>query len=230
MHIGILGTGGVARTLAAALAGLHHGVELGTREVSVTLARRDPDAMGRPPVAEWLAEHPGVGLVGLQEAAAGAEVVVNATSGTGSVAAVRAAAEDGRLAGKVLLDVANPLDFSAGFPPTLFLSGSDSLGEQVQRAAPEARVVKSLNMVTASVMVAPGSAGPEAAVVPTMLVAGDDPGAKTIVAALLTELGWTDVLDIGDLAGARAMEQMLPVWLRVLDAVGTAEFAFAVVR
>ena len=112
--------------------------------------------MGNPPFSVWQAEHPAVGLAPFAEAAASGELVVNATGGGGSLDALTQAGEE-NLAGKVLLDVSNPLDFSQGFPPTLFVKDTDSLGEQIQRAFPEARVVKALNTMNAALMVDPAA-------------------------------------------------------------------------
>jgi predicted dinucleotide-binding enzyme len=198
---------------------------IGTRDPETTLARTDPDPMGNPPFARWASEHPGVALASYAEAAAGADLVVNATNGSGSLAALELAGED-TLAGTVLVDVSNPLDFSAGFPPTLFVKDTDSLGEQIQRAFPRARVVKTLNTMNADVMVDPGSLGEGS----TVFVSGDDPGAKAQVTELLRSLGHRDVLDLGDISTARGPEMLLPAWLRVMGALGTATFNFKVVR
>ena len=170
MKIAVLGTGTVGRTLAGKFADLGHQVVVGTRDPSSTLARTDPDAMGNPPYSAWQADHPGIPLAPYPDAAAGAELVVNATGGTGSLAALELAGED-NLAGTVLLDVSNPLDFSRGFPPSLFVPDTDSLAEQIQRSFPAARVVKSLNTMTAALMVDPGRvAGGDH----TTFVSGDD--------------------------------------------------------
>ena len=133
----------------------------------------------------------------------------------------------GSLAGKVLVDVANPLDFSGGFPPRLSVSGDDSLGEQIQRAFPNVRVVKALNTVTASVMVDPGALAQQT----DLFVAGDDSEAKRDVVALLGELGWSPerVRDLGGIAAARVTEGYLMLWLALMDALGSAAFNVRVV-
>jgi predicted dinucleotide-binding enzyme len=118
------------------------------------------------------------------------------------------------------------LDFSNGFPPTLTVKDTDSLAEQVQRAFPEARVVKSLNTMNATLMTQPGLL-PE----PTsVFLSGDDPQAKATVAGLLGEFGWTDILDLGDITTARGPEMWLPLWLRVMGAVGGPMFNLRIVR
>ena len=213
MRIAVIGTGIVGRTLAHALAIRGHDVVVGTRDPDATAARE-----------EWTGVD--LALTTLTSAAWGVDLVVNATNGEASLAALGEVGEE-HLAGKVLLDVANPLDFSQGFPPTLSVKDTDSLAEQIQRAFPAARVVKSLNTVTASVMVAPGTVGEGDS---TMFVAGDDAAARVEVAGLLSELGWRDVIDLDGLHNARGMEMYLPLWVRLMGALGTAEFNLKIVR
>jgi hypothetical protein len=181
--------------------------------------------MGNPPFSAWAADHAEAGLATFADAAAYAELVVNATSGPGALPALELAGAD-HLAGKVLVDISNPLDFSNGFPPTLFVKDTDSLGEQVQRAFPEARVVKTLNTLNANLMVNPKELGQES----TVFVSGDDAAAKVTVTELLHSFGHTDVIDLGDITTARGTEMLLPVWLRLMGALGTAAFNFKIVR
>ena len=202
----------VGRTLAPALARLGHEVAVGTRDPGVTRAR-----------ADWTLELP---LLPLSQVAEGADLVVNATNGLASLDALAEVGEE-RLAGTVLLDVANPLDFSGGFPPTLTVKDTDSLAEQIQRAFPQARVVKSLNTVNCEVRVDPGRVGDGET---TMFVAGDDEGARAVVTDLLTGLGWTDVVELPELSAARGMEMWLPLWVRLMSRLGTADFNIRVVR
>lgn len=131
------------------------------------------------------------------------------------------------LAGKILIDLANPLDFSNGFPPSLTVCNTDSLAEQIQRAHPGAKVVKTLNTTNVSVMVDPGRlAGPT-----DLFVCGDDPDARNQVAAWLTEwFGWGEAIDLGDLSAARGVEAWLLLWPRLYQALGTADFNIRVVR
>ena len=225
MKIAVLGTGTVGRTVAARLFGLGHEVTIGTRDPQATLARTEPDGMGNPPYAAWAADHAGVSLATFADAAAAAELVVNATSGHGAMPALEAAGAD-NLADKIILDISNPLDFSNGFPPTLFVKDTDSLGVQVQRAFPQARVVKTLNTLTAELMVHPKNLGQESSV----FVSGDDAEAKATVTELLESFGHTDVIDLGDISTARGTEMLLPVWLRLMGAFGTAAFNFKIVR
>jgi predicted dinucleotide-binding enzyme len=209
MKIAVIGSGVVGRTLGTAFRRLGHDVVVGTRNPEVTAGREEWAGLDLP-------------LSTLAEAGAGAELVVNATTGIASLDAL--AQVD--LAGKVLIDVSNPLDFSQGFPPTLTVKDTDSLAEQIQRAHPEARVVKALNTVTAAVMVHPGSL-PENS---TIFVAGDDPLAREAVRELLRELGWLDVVEFPALEAARGLEMWLPLWVRLMGVLGTADFNIRLVR
>lgn len=225
MQIAVLGTGTVGQALAGALARLGHSVTVGTRDPDATLARTEPDGMGNPSFATWRAGHTDVGLATYADATAGAELVVLAGSGSAALDMLTSAGAD-HLAGKVLIDIANPLDFSAGFPPSLFVKDTDSLGERIQAAFPEVRVVKTLNTLTAALMVDPGLLGEPT----TVFVSGDDAEAKATVTGLLTDLGHTDVLDLGGIETARGTEMLLPLWLRTMGALGTGMFNIKVVR
>lgn len=212
MRIAIIGTGAVGRTLASAFQRLGHDVVVGTRDPEETAARE-----------EWRDLE--VPLAPFGEAARDADLVVNATSGAASLDALRQVGDD--LAGKVLLDVSNPLDFSHGFPPTLTVKDTDSLAEQIQRAFPQTRVVKALNTVTASVMVDPGRVGDGDT---TVFVAGEDAAARRTVRQVLEALGWRDVLELDGLHNARGLEMWLALWVRLMGTLGTAEFNLKIVR
>ncbi|MCW2838257.1 MAG: oxidoreductase coenzyme F420-dependent [Marmoricola sp.] len=213
MRIAIIGTGVVGRTLAGALQRLGHDVVVGTRNPTETAKRE-----------EWATAH--VPLRPLGTAAAGADLVVNATNGLASVAALGQVGSE-HLAGKVLLDVANPLDFSQGFPPTLGVKDTDSLAEQIQRAFPEARVVKALNTVTASVMVNPAALGDGDT---TIFAAGDDSEALQTVVGVLRELGWQDIVELDGLHNARGLEMWMGLWVRLMGALGKPDFNVKLVR
>ena len=229
MQIGIIGSGVVGQTVGAKLVALGHHVVLGTRDPSDLDGKKGYGGSLR----EWLdraaAAGPGAGAARVgtfADAAEHGELVVNATSGAATLDALALAGAE-RLAGKVLLDIANPLDFRRGAPPTLFVKDTDSLGERVQRAHPAARVVKALNTMNAQVMVDPASvAGGDH----TVFVSGNDAGAKARVAGLLRSFGWRDVLDLGDISTARGTEMLLPVWLRTWQALGSPMFQFKVAR
>jgi hypothetical protein len=214
MKIGIVGSGGVARTLGGKLASLGHEVMLGSRS---------PEKL-----EGWLGSAGSTASAGtFAEAAQHGELVLNATAGVASLEALRTAGE-ANLDGKVLIDVANPLDFSRGMPPTLTVANTDSLGEQIQRAFPHAQVVKALNTVNAVVMVEPQALADGEH---HLFICGNDAGAKAQVSEWLMEwFGWRHVLDLGDITAARGMEMWLPLWLRLWGAVGTPRFNVRIVQ
>jgi 8-hydroxy-5-deazaflavin:NADPH oxidoreductase len=202
VRIGVLGTGVVGTTIAGKLRELGHDVLIGSRTA-------------------------GENAVPFADAAAHGELVFNCTNGNASLDALSAAGAE-NLAGKVLVDVANALDFSQGRPPLVGVSTGDSLGEQIQRAFPEARVVKALNTVNANVMVDPG-------VVPgehDLFISGNDEQAKAQVAELLQSFGWPAerILDLGDITAARAQELYVTLWVRLIGVAGGASFNIRVVR
>ncbi len=216
MRIGVLGTGAAGRALAARFAELGHEVALGTREVEVTRARDEA----------WYAEHPQVRLVTQADAAQHGEVIVNACSGAGTLAALGNAGAQ-NLSGKPIIDVSNPLDFSQGFPPILSVKDTDSLAEQVQREFPQAKVVKALSMVANEVMTYPRElAGGDH----TLLISGDDDEAKKVVSGLMAEFGWQDIVDLGDLSNARGQEMYLALWTRLFRRLGHVHFNMKLVR
>jgi predicted dinucleotide-binding enzyme len=226
MRAGVLGTGTVGRAIGGKLTELGHDVVIGTRDPAALMERTDPDARGNDPFATWQARNPSVRIGTFAEAAAHGELLVNATSGAASIEALRSAGPE-NLDGKVLVDIANPLDYSSGMPPSLFVSNTDSLAEQIQREFPGARVVKTLNTVTASVMVDPDSL---ANGYHTIFVSGDDRDARNEVKALLADgFGWKDILDLGDLSSARAAEMYVPLWVAIMGKYGPA-FNVSVVR
>jgi predicted dinucleotide-binding enzyme len=216
VKIAVFGTGVVGQIVGGKLAELGHQIVFGTRDVAATLARTEPDHFGRPAFGAWLGEHPGIELASYPDAAAAGELIVNATNGSGSLPALTAAGAEA-LGTKIVIDIANPLDASTGFPPQLFVKDTDSLAEQLQRAFPQTRVVKTLNTVTAYVMVDPKTVGGGDH---TIFVSGDDPAAKQTVTDLLHGFGWTDVLDLGDLSTARGPELYVGFWVRLLPVTG----------
>lgn len=210
MRIAVLGTGMVGQTLGTAFAAAGHEVVLGTRDPEATRSREG-----------WEADLP---LATYADAAAPAEVVVTAVSG---MVALEVLGSCGELSGKVVLDVSNPLDTSQGFPPTLGVANEDSLAEQLQRAFPDARVVKALNTTNARVMVEPGGLGDGDH---TMFVAGDDASARATVVGLLEGFGWRDVIEFESLEAARGLEMWLPLWIRLMLRFGHANFNLKIVR
>ena len=226
MKFGVLGTGTVGRTIGARLAVLGHDVRIGTRDVATTLASTEPNQITQETFADWHVKNAGVGLGTFAEAAEHGELVVNAVMGAHSLDALRAA-DEANLDGKVLIDIPNPLDFSGGMPPTLFVSNTDSLGEQIQREFPRVKVVKTLNTMTAFVMADPSLVDDGDH---TVFLCGNDDEAKTQVIEILRSFGWRDVIDLGDITSARGTESYLPLWLRLWGALQVPMFNIKVVR
>lgn len=214
MKYGVLGTGMVGQTLATKLAELGHEVMMGSR----TADNKDARA--------WLEGAGTRGRIGtFQDAARFGEVILNCTQGSASLEALRTV-QPKDLQRKVLLDVANPLDFSRGTPPTLTICNTDSLGESIQREFPETRVVKALNTCNCRVMVEPGRVKGDH----DTFVCGNDPAAKEQVKGLLRNFGWKSIIDLGDITNARATEQLLPIWIRLYGLYQTGDFNFKIVR
>ena len=211
MKIGVLGTGAAGQTVASKFVAMGHDVMIGARaadnEKVVGFASRTGGKAGT-----------------FADAAAHGEMIFNGTRGDTSLAMLTTLGAE--LDGKILVDVANPLDFSQGFPPHLTVSNTDSLAEQIQRALPRTFVVKSLNTVNAAVMIEPSR-------VPghhTVFVSGNDRHAKGRVMDFLRTLGWHSIIDLGDITSARAAEQLLPLWVRLYGVLGTADFNIAVMK
>jgi 8-hydroxy-5-deazaflavin:NADPH oxidoreductase len=227
MRIAAIGTGLVGRTLAGRLADLGHDVVVGTRDVQLTLARTEPSDLGVAPYARWQDGHPAVRLVSYAEAGDHGEVLISATRGVHSLEALTGVGAE-RLTGKVLIDTSLPLDLSGGLPPTLTVANTDSLAEQIQRAYPHTRVVKTLTTVSTPLMVDPGRL-PEPH---TQFLAGNDPEAKLAVTDLLQELGWPagSLLDLGDISAARGIEMYSRLHFQLAAALDTWDLNIAVVR
>jgi predicted dinucleotide-binding enzyme len=226
MQVGILGTGSVGRALAEGFVREGHDVLVGTRDVDELMARTEPDRMGTPPFATWLAEHPGVAVGAYSHVGEHAELLVNATLGSASVDVLRAAG----LAdspGRIVIDASNALDHSGGFPPSLFVVNTDSLAEQIQREFPDARVVKAWNTMTASLMTNPGLLAGGDHSIP---ICGNDDDARRQVTGLLRSFGWRDVVDLGDLTAARGMEAYVLFWLGLYGAAGSPLVNTKIVR
>lgn len=215
MRIGVLGTGMVGDAIGSKLVALGHDVKMGSRTA------------GGEKAAAWVKKAgKGASEGTFADAAAHGEVLFNCTNGAGSIPALEAAGKS-NLAGKILIDIANPLDFSKGMPPSLFVSNTDSLGEQIQRAFPELKVVKTLNTMNCQLMVEPGKLEGEHDV----FVSGNDAEAKGRVTEILRGwFGWKNVIDLGDITTARGTESWLPLWVRLWGALGTADFNLHVVR
>lgn len=216
MKIGILGTGVVGQTIGSRLVGLAHDVMMGARSAANETA------------AQWASSHRHRAVQGtFAEAAAFGDVIFNCTAGASSLEALRLAQAERTAAGKILVDVSNPLDFSRGHPPTLTVCSTDSIGEELQRAFPAVRVVKTLCTANSEVMAqATRVTGPH-----TMFLCGNDPSAKARVTNYLKSwFGWGDVLDLGNIGASRGMEMMAIAWVNVMGALGHANFNWYVQR
>lgn len=229
MKIAVIGTGTVGQAFASKLSSLGHEVMMGTRNVAAKLAGTGKDMYGNPPFSEWHAANKSVQLGTFAEAAAFGEIILNVTQGGNSINALKLA-EAKNLDGKILVDIANPLDFSKGMPPVLLpeLSNTNSLGEEIQKTFPGAKVVKTLNTMWAGLMVNPNMIGGGDH---TAFICGNDAEAKTKVKSLMNEFGWRNenILDLGDITSARGTEAVLPVWLRIWSATQNGAFNFKVV-
>lgn len=225
MKIAVLGSNVVGQTLAEKLNSLGHEVMIGTRNVKDTMARSGSDSVGRPPFSDWHTKNAGIKVGTLSEAAFFGEFIVNATNGVNSIAALEQAGVK-NLANKIILDIANPLDFSKGMPPTLSVCNTDSLGEQIQRAFPYTKVVKALNTMNAYIMVNP-------ALIPedhNVFLSSNDETAKAKVKTLLQSFGWKshNIIDMGDISTARGTEQLLPIWVRLWGTLQNPMFNFKI--
>ncbi len=225
MRMGILGTGVVGQAIAGKLSELGHEVTIGTRDAARTLADTKSNQYGGPPFSQWIQQHPIIKLGTFTETVLSVEIIFNCLRGDAVLSTLTSIGPE-KFAGKAVVDISNPLDFSHGMPPTLFFVNDNSLGEEIQKLLPQAHVVKTLNIVNAEVMVNPAKAGKEA----TMFLCGNDPQAKARSVELLKAFGWHDILDLGDITAARSLEMLLPIWLRTWMTLGSGYFAFKIVR
>lgn len=225
MKLGVLGTGVVGQAIAAKLASMGHEVMIGTRDVGKTRANTSPNQYGGPPFSAWLNDHPAITLGTFADAASFGEMILLCTKGDATLDIVRLAGTE-HFSKKPVVDISNPLDFSKGMPPSLFIVNTNSLAEEVQRAIPDAHVVKTLNIVNCEVMVDPSKCGGQA----TMLLCGNNADAKATVRALLRQFGWQDIVDLGDITGARGMEMMIPIWVKLFMTLKNPYIAFKIQR
>ena len=223
MKIAVLGSGMVGQTIAGKLCTMHHDIHLGTRDPEKTLGNDKANQMTGKTFKQWHDEHLNVHVEPFAEVCKGAHLIINATSGMATLEVLETVGRE-NLQDNILIDIANPLDFSNGFPPTLNPVNEDSLGEQIQKKYPKAKVVKTLNTMNAFIMVNPDSIEGDH----NVFLSGNDSGAKDIVRELLHSIGWKDenIIDLGDISTARGTEMLLPIWLRLYGAYGHANFNF----
>lgn len=217
MKIALFGTGVVGDTIGSRLIELGYTVMMGSRTSTNEKA------------LAFVAKHKSGASAGTYaEAAAFGEIIFNCTKGEASIDALRAAGF--ALDGKIIVDVANPLDFSKGMPPSLIpsLSNTNSLGEEIQKTFPKAHMVKTLNTMWCGLMVNPNLIGGGDHI---NYICGNDTGAKSKVKDLLKAFGWQEknILDLGDITNARGTEAVLPIWLRVWAATQNGAFNFKLV-
>jgi 8-hydroxy-5-deazaflavin:NADPH oxidoreductase len=222
MKVAIIGSGIVGQTLGKKLVELGHDVVIGTRDPH----KLDEVKGWAGSLGDWLAAVGNQARVAtFTETAADGEIVINATHGMASLEALQIAGAD-NLRGKILIDVANELDFSQGMPPKSLAADTISLGEKIQAAFPDTKVVKTLNTMNCAVMVNPQQiAGGNH----TVFVSGNDADAKAKVTDLLQSFGWTDIFDLGDITSARGTEMMMPIWLRAFSKLGNVPYNFKIV-
>jgi predicted dinucleotide-binding enzyme len=227
MKIAILGTGMVGQTLAAALLGKGHDLMIGTRDVAKSLASTAPNAYGMPAFGVWLQTNKSIHVGTFAEAAAFGELIINASNGSSALETL-ALAKLEKQGNKVLIDVANDLDFSKGMPP--ISRGTDvpgaGLAERIQKTYPGMRVVKTWSTMSAPVMVNPAMVPGDS----TVFLSGNDADAKKQVHGILTAFGWKDIFDLGGIATSRGVEMLMPIWLSTYGNVGKPAFNFKIVR
>ena len=215
MKIGVLGPGIVGNTIASKLVQLGHEVKMGSRTVN------------NPKATDWATANGSKASQGtFADAATFGEIVFNCTAGSASLEALKLAGKE-NLKGKLLIDLSNPLDFSHGMPPTFTVCNTDSIGEQIQRAFPDVKVVKALNTVNCNVMVNPSLVHGDH----DILVSGNDTNAKTKVNEILTKwFGWKSVVDLGDISAARGMEMYVALWVRLLGVYQNPNFNIKIAK
>jgi predicted dinucleotide-binding enzyme len=213
-NIAILGTGMVGDAIGSKLVSLGHKVMMGSRTANNEKA------------AAWTERNGDLASNGtFADAATFGEIIFNCTQGQVSLEALQLAGRE-NLQGKILVDVANPLDFSKGMPPSLSVCNTDSLGEVIQRQFTDVKVVKALNTMNCQLMVNPGLLAEPG----NVFICGNDAGAKAEVESLLKSFGWKKIIDLGDISAARGTEQILPIWVRLMGKLGTSMFNFSIVQ
>jgi len=216
MNIGIVGTGMVGETLATKLISLDHKVKMGSRSATNEKA------------SAWVKKNGANASQGtFADAAKFGEIIINCTKGEVSLDALKMAGEE-NLKGKVLIDVSNGLDFSKGMPPTLTVCNTDSVGEQIQKNYPLAKVIKAFNTMNYLIMVNPR----QLSGAHSFFLCGNDAEAKIKVSELLKSFGWKEeeILDLGDITASRGMEMVLPLWLKLMMKFNSGAFNFNIVK
>jgi 8-hydroxy-5-deazaflavin:NADPH oxidoreductase len=216
MKIAVLGTGVVGDAIGTKLIQCGHEVKMGSRTATNEKA------------AAWVKKngiHASKGT--FADAASFGEIAFNCTHGEASLEALNLAGKN-NLKNKILIDIANALDFSKGMPPSLVVCNTDSLGEQIQRTFPDTKVIKTLNTMNCNLMVNPGlvANGDH-----DIFICGNDEEAKATVTKILRDwFGWKSIIDLGDITNARATEMLLPIWVRLYGKYQSPNFNFKIIR
>ena len=226
MKIAVIGSGMVGQTIASKLHALGHELSMGTRDVIETGKRTNKNQMTGQSFVDWKTANPEIELMNFKDIQIN-DLYVNATNGGASIEALNSIGKE-KMKGKIILDIANPLDFSKGMPPSLSVCNTDSLAEQIQNAFPESHVVKSLNTMNCFIMMNPSIVPGEH----NVFMSGNNDEAKKHVSNLLKEIGWIDsmIIDLGDITTARGTEMLLPIWLRLWGVIGNPNFNFHIAK
>lgn len=216
MKIAVFGTGMVGDTIGSKLIEVGHSVMMGSRTSDNEKAKT------------FVSKHNGKASAGTYaDAACFGEIIFNCTAGVGSIEALKLAGEES-LNGKIIVDIANPLDFSKGMPPSLAIVNTNSLGEEIQKTFPQTKVVKTLNTMWCGLMVNPAmiNGGDH-----SVFISGNDDDAKQKVKEILKSFGWAEknILDLGDISKARGTEMYLPLWLNIYGATNNGAFNIKIV-
>jgi 8-hydroxy-5-deazaflavin:NADPH oxidoreductase len=218
MKIGILGTGMVGNALGTKLVQVGNEVTMGSRSAKNESAQNWADSLGERAHAATF-----------RDAAVFGEIVISCTGGMHSMAALESVGAD-PIRGKILIDVSNPLQQDKDGSMILGICNTESLGERIQRAFPQTRVVKALNTVNCDIMIEPSRVPGDH----NLFICGNDPDAKKQVTQYLSDwFGWKqqNIIDVGDITTARGTEMMMPLWMRLFQGVvGHPHFNYHIVR
>lgn len=228
MNVAVIGTGAVGQAMSKKFSELGHQVFMGTRDVETSRNRKEQDAWGTSGIGSWIEEHPHVDLLTFKDAVKkGNDLLVFGVNGLAAIDALESIGEE-LLDEKIMIDISNPLDFSQGFPPSLAICNTESLGEKIQNTFPKLKVVKALNTISNPIMGNPQLIKGDHVV----FLCGNDPGAKEKVTEVLESFGWTseNIIDLGDISNSRGTEMVLPLWVRLMGKYQSPLFNINVVK
>lgn len=228
MKVAVIGTGAVGQAMSKKILELGHEVFLGTRDPQQSLNRKETDQWGTKGIGAWIENYPQVQLMSFKEATKkGSDLIIFAMNGMAALDVLKNIGSE-ILGDKLMIDISNPLDFSQGFPPSLSVCNTESLGEQIQKAFPQLKVVKALNTLSHPLMANPGAIEGDH----NLFICGNDAAAKEKVTGLLGDFGWKkeNIIDLGDISNARGTEMVLPLWVRLMGKFQSPMFNFHVVK